>query len=479
MSACWKVARAELSFLTRSKLAVVSATIFTVCLIFATLSSRLFLEQDHRHRLSHQEQANDIFESQPDRHPHRMVHYGHYVFRTPPPLAAVDPGLDAYGGTAIFLEGHRQNAAMFAGATEGIALTRFGSFTPAFVLQVFAPLLLILLGHATFTREREAGTLMTLLAQGVSLRAIASGKVFILICVVGLCLVPLVVVGLSAAASRSEGIASSVALVISYGLYLSIWAMAVVCVSLWARRGAAAFLVLCSIWLVTAVILPRLAADVAAQIAPLKSAIERDMEVQSALRELGDSHDPNDPAYAAFQAKVLDQYGVERIDDLPVNFKGLLAVEGEQQSAQVMAQFNVADVAARNTQRNWISSASILSPMVAVHNASQSLAGTDLHAYHAFLRAAEDHRLAFVQELNMLQATAVDYKYDKIRSKDLQTEKATRVSADAWAKLPRFAYTAATPAKRLRTASPYGSVLLLWFAVVGLCFFTMTRQARP
>lgn len=50
----------------------------------------------------HQSKANDAFEAQPDRHPHRAIHYGHFVFRPPVPLAAFDPGVDAFTGNAMF-----------------------------------------------------------------------------------------------------------------------------------------------------------------------------------------------------------------------------------------------------------------------------------------------------------------------------------------------------------------------------------------
>jgi len=60
-----------------------------------------------------------------------MVHYGHYVFRAPPPLAMFDPGVDAVTGQSLFLEGHRQNSAMFADARAEARTGGFGALTPA------------------------------------------------------------------------------------------------------------------------------------------------------------------------------------------------------------------------------------------------------------------------------------------------------------------------------------------------------------
>lgn len=472
------IARAELSYLRRSRLALISSALFAACLIFATLSSHLFLAQETAHRLTHQAEANQVFESQPDRHPHRMVHYGQYVFRAPPPLAAIDPGLDAYGGTAIFLEGHRQNAAMFAQAAEGATLTRFGTFTPAFVLQVFAPLFLILLGYACITREREAGTLRAILAQGTSMRALVSGKTAVLLGAAGLCLVPLALVALVSVVFGGASAFSAAALLVCYGLYLSLWAVGSVCISVLVKRGSTALLVLASLWLATVVVLPKLAADTAAQMAPLKSAFERSIEMKTALRALGDSHNTKDPAFTAFQRRILAQYNVDSIDALPVNIGGLLAFEGERQSAEVIARFNAEDQAARAAQQTWISAASLLSPMIAAHSASQALSATDLASYHRFLQEAEAHRVAFVQELNMVHATEVDIKDDKRRRVDPNADRAARVSSQAWAALPRFEFTPAPADTRIASAAPYLIGLMAWLAIVAAMFFWLTRRPQ-
>ncbi|WP_254554927.1 hypothetical protein, partial [Salmonella enterica] len=64
-------------------------------------------------RAQHQSHADHAFEAQPDRHPHRVVHYGHFIVRPLGPLAAFGPGVDAFTGNSMFLEGHRQNTANF------------------------------------------------------------------------------------------------------------------------------------------------------------------------------------------------------------------------------------------------------------------------------------------------------------------------------------------------------------------------------
>lgn len=476
MNTVWSIAKAEMTWLSRSRLAQASALIFLVLLALSVLTSTTFLSDQFDHRQTHQDEASDIFENQPDRHPHRMVHYGQYVFRTPPPLASVDPGLDAYGGTSIFLEGHRQNAAMFAGAGEGTTLVRFGNLTPAFMLQVLAPLLQILIGHSSLTRERETSTLKVLLAQGVQLRSVALGKLLVQFLVCALCIFVLAVAALTPGEATSHDAAAAFSIIAVYAGYLAVWAFVVVAVSTLLRRSGSAFLVLAAVWMIVAIVVPRVAADVASSAAPLESAFARQMQLATSLRALGDSHNPSDPNYVDFQSRVLAEYGVDTLEELPVNIRGLLAVEGERQGAEVLARFSGADQAARELQQKIVTTAGVLSPVLAIQGASQAIAGTDLSAYHRFLNTAEQHRLAFVQALNMLQATEVDYSLDKLKSIDVQAERATRVSAEAWSRLPAFVFEPASGSQRIANARPNIALLLLWLFAAAAMFLWATRR---
>ena len=109
----------EWRYWSRTWLAVTVAllTLILVAIsVFATFSQ---IAKEKNTRESLQVKAEQTFRSQPARHPHRMVHYGHYVFRTPTALAALDPGVDPLTGTVMFLEGHRQNSAVFSSQYDG------------------------------------------------------------------------------------------------------------------------------------------------------------------------------------------------------------------------------------------------------------------------------------------------------------------------------------------------------------------------
>lgn len=122
-------------------------------------------------------EARSQWLGQGDKNPHSAAHYGTYAFRPKSELSFVDFGIDSYIGTAIYLEGHRQNDARYSAAQDAGTLLRFGELTVAFVLQLLLPLLIIFLCFNTLTREREDNTLRLLLSQGISGQQLVLGKI--------------------------------------------------------------------------------------------------------------------------------------------------------------------------------------------------------------------------------------------------------------------------------------------------------------
>ena len=101
MSLVLTIAGEEWRLWKRSRLAATAMGLFAALLIATSLFTGLRMS-DAQHTREHQQHAaEETFLSQPDRHPHRMVHYGHYAFRTPPPLSIIDPGVDAVTGQSI------------------------------------------------------------------------------------------------------------------------------------------------------------------------------------------------------------------------------------------------------------------------------------------------------------------------------------------------------------------------------------------
>lgn len=475
MSTTMRIAREEWRLLARSRVAVTGLVLLLVLAAVATFTSWDSRNATAQERARHQTQVDHEFEAQPDRHPHRMVHYGHFVFRSPNPLAAFDPGVEAYTGHTLFLEGHRQNSANFGEVRQSSLLLRFGQLTPAFVLQVLAPLLLIFIGHAVLAREREAGTLRVLLAQGVAPRQIVAGKLLALAGVAALMLLP-AFIALGAMGIATPGAAvPALALAAGYATWMLIWAAGIVAASAFFRRGRDALLALLAVWAIGVVLVPRLAAEVAASANPLPTRFETDIAVARDLAALGDSHNPDDPYFAEFRKKVLASYGVSRIEDLPVNYKGLVGMEGERLTSALFTRYADRAYERQHAQLRHVDAFSLLSPAIALRRLSMAAAGTDLRSDQQFVEAAEAHRYRLVQALNRLQAEKLSLAGDRSSRDD-------RIDRAHWHGVADFHHEPLTTAQALRHAAPAALVLLAWLAVLtgALHFATRTlgRAAR-
>lgn len=451
-----RVAREELRWLLRHGLTRVAMLLMLVLLVAATVAALDQRARADAARERAQAASDQAFLDQPERHPHRVVHYGQFALRPLGPLAFFDFGVDAYTGHLVYLEGHRQNGANLGDARQSSLLLRFGQLSPAFVLQLLLPLLIVLLAHAAIARERADGSLRLLRVQGLGLPRIVAGKLLAHAALaLGLSLPALLALLAVGAAQASLG--AALLLSALYLLHALGWVLLALLVSLMAPRPREALLAGLSLWAVLCIALPRLAADQIQHAQALPTRVATDIGVQKALAAIGDSHNPGDPHFSAFREGVLKRYGVERIEDLPVNYGGLVMLEGERLTSELFAQQMDTLQTNETAQSDLLARVGWVAPLLALRPASMQLAGTDAATHRAFLQQAEQHRYAFVQALNTLHA-------EKIRQVD---DRAQKLSRDEWARLPRFAFEPPPAGQGSDITRAFG-VLLLWLAVLGL-----------
>ena len=457
----------EWRYWQRTRLAI-TVIITGVVLIFASVIVNAIGIQHAKHEREHlQHAAESRFAEQPDRHPHRMVHYGHYVFRTPSPLSIIEPGVDAFTGTSIFLEGHRQNTAMFADQRQSSGLTRFSSLAPSFLVQVLAPLFIVLVGYASITREKEAGTLNIMMTQGVSKRHVLIGKLFALLGAGLLLLLPMILASLWAS-FRGESSLVTGSYIVGYLLYILVWSGVVLGVSALSHKSSASFAGLIGLWVVLCILVPRIGSSTAAALEPSPGKLEADFAVLEELRKLGDGHNASDPAFEQLKANLLSQYGVETVEELPINFRGTVAQYSEKKLTDVLNDFAEIRMQEELSQAQIARHFGWLSPAVAIRSFSMIIAGTSLETHHRFLREAEALRFEFVQSLNKVHQDKLDYQVDMNRSKSAETSKAARVDASNWSVLSSFSFVPEASGVRLAQGGTYGVQLLFWFGVVVL-----------
>lgn len=476
MSIVKAVATDEWRYWRHSKLAISVLLIGLVLLFGSSLLTAIQMTAAAHERQHQQTEAETAFLSQPDRHPHRMVHYGHYAFRTPPPLSIVDPGIDPFTGNSIFLEGHHQNTAMFADRQSSPSIAIFGTLTPALLLQVLAPLLLILIGYNVITREREARTLTQLVSQGVTPVQIMLGKGLALGGVTALLVLPLCIASLFAI---FEGEATSVAALFvgGYALYLVTWCAAIVFSSSIMRTPGGSLGVLLATWVVVAMLLPRISSTAATAIVDAPGKIETDFAINEALSKLGDGHNAGDPAFTALRANLLEQYNVDSVEELPVNFRGVVASVSEAELTDTFNQFAEERMRIETDQAQVARLFGWLSPVLGVREFSMKLAGVDLETHHRFLRETEKLRYDFVQSLNKAHAEELSYFDDITRNANADASKQARISSENWKVLDEFRFEPLNSTARNAASLDALIKMLAWLVIVLLLCRTVGRRA--
>ncbi|MGB3455609.1 MAG: DUF3526 domain-containing protein [Litorimonas sp.] len=478
MSAVLTIARDEWRQWRRSRLAVAGLAVFAALLVIVSVLTALDVSEARHQRLHQQAEAEETFLGQPDRHPHRMVHYGHYVFRAPAPLASFDPGVDAVTGQSMFLEGHRQNSAMFADVRAEARTGGFGALTPAKLYHLFLPLLLIALGHAAIVREREARTLGPLLSQGLGGTTLLLGKATALAGLIGVLSLP-ALVGALVGMAVGESALAAMTLYLAHLLYLSVWGAFILLVSVLVRsRGVALGLCLFA-WFASSLVIPRIGVMTAAATLPMEGKIITDMRMKEDLRKLGDGHNAADPAFAALRANLLAQYDVDTVEALPINFRGAVAQKSEKDLTDTLNAYAERSMASETAQADLVARFGWLSPYLAISTASRRIAGTDLETHHRFLREAEAVRYDFVQGLNKAHVEKLDYQADINRNNGEDGNRRARISADNWQVLNDFRF--APDAAEARVARAGGSLLALalWLAALFGAAVIAARRLAP
>lgn len=392
---------------------------------------------------------------------HIAAHGGMTVFRPFNSLAVIDQGLDSYVGTSIFLEAHRSNDFQNRPAEMSAAVNRFGELTVALILQIFVPLLIILLTFSAFAGERERGTLRQVLSLGVKSKDFALGKALGVSVPLLVVLVPAAVFGtITLALSDSSGTLRAsfprmMLLAVSYFVYFVIFLGLGLIVSSLARKSQTALIVLLGFWLVTCLILPRVATDFGERL--YSTAPPEDKNFADATEQAHSYTADYVAKSKALEEELLKKYNVKTKDELPVSVSAMMLYRSEEESTGKQREKFAELFGQYEKQNRLFQIVGLIAPSLAMQSVSMGLAGSNTAHFRHFAERAEDYRYDMAQKLNedLINHPFTDFQANTIAYRE--RERAVYES------IPPFDYAAPS-------WSWSASRLLLPFAILGFWF---------
>jgi ABC-2 type transport system permease protein len=456
-----RIALRDLTHLFRDGRLLGAGALVLVLLLTALLTGWQRHADSRAERQTAQQLDYDDWVAQPARHPHDAAHQGLHVFKPDMPLSMLDPGVTPYVGSTLWLQAHRQSEVKFRPAQDATGLQRFGSFSPAWILQVLGPLLVIVLGFDAFTAEREQGTLRQLLSLGIAPRRLLAGKATAVSAALALLLAPFGVVAVMAVllaapvGERVDALLRLLLLGVGYALYLGAFVGLVLAVSARARSARLALTVLLGVWIAVTVLSPRVVADASRRWFPSESrrAFSANLDAELGRQSQRAWED-------LFGKDAGTVYGTK----VPLSRWGTALQTQDQVGYRVMERHFAAlwnAYARQQAVQEWCG---VLVPTVAVRSYSMRIAGTDVAQHRAFSVAAEQHRRR-IQDL---------VSHDLAEHADGRGEShfTYRASPSLWRQVPPFVFRPDAIGAALTQASRSGAILLFllvaaWSAALG------------
>ncbi|MGO4710209.1 ABC transporter permease, partial [Chryseobacterium sp. 2TAF14] len=409
----------------------------------------------------YRKETRENWEDRPDKHPHRMAHYGYLVFRIGHPLSIFDNGLDEYLGNVIFLEAHKQNTDNLSEAGSSGILVRFGSFTSAFILQSVVPLIIIFLGFALIVREREDSTLKILNVQGASKREILWGKIlglwqFSLVFLLPVIPVVFFVALMTDATTTVDILLRLMVILPCYMIYYFFFCTLTVLISANSKISSSALISLIGSWLVLVIFLPKGAQFLAQNLFSTPSRIAFETTVEEEVLKVGDSHNPDDSHFKHIKDSLLATYNVKTTDELPINYGGFVMKEGEKISSKIYADHLKSLEIKYNQQQKLNEIFGFINPVMVIKNLSMSASGTDYFSYQQFKEQSEAYRYKLAQKMNDLQIENIS------NIKPAPGEKPSMVSRENWQQFPDFKYEFTSVKENIKNQIISVTAIVFW-----------------
>ena len=460
MKTVYSIFSHELSTKKRNASLISMFAIMQLLLVIALFTGWHQYQRASEFQTTTQQLVEQQWQQQPDRHPHRVAHFGHYTFRPPSALSFFDIGVNNFLGNSIFIEAHQQNSANFANDFDASSLLRFSELSVANILLLIWPLLLIAFAFNTISGEQQGGTLRQLLSLGVSYRQLFLGKslgyLLLSLCFLApVFIASILLVSLSGITLDADVLQRLAIMALVYLFYCLFWIIAILLVSSVIKQPRHVLALLISLWFVLTILMPRVVADYAATSHPLMKRNDLQLAVKLETKKVGDSHNPDDPYFNAFKERILAEYGVKSVEELPINYRGLVMKEGEKITAEIYQKLYQAEFAKLTQQQAIIASFYWLNPYMFSRDISMALSKSDAWHFYDYEQQSETHRYERIQKLNDIHVNHIELAHDRAQKAD----------QSLWKEFNEFTYQQPTLTWSLK---PFGLTWLLPLAIIAL-----------
>lgn len=398
----WQIIKNEWLNLGQTKLLLGISIGFALILFVSIILANIETQRQANASQHAKEHLRGQWESIEGMNPHSAAHYGTYVFKPSNLLSALDEGVNSVTGNVLRVEGHVQNEMVHSEASQMQTASRFGKLKSALLLKYIIPLLLVFLAFSSVSSEKESGRLKLLVLQGARPLDIILGKT-LSTWLYGLVLLFFVVATycvLNIQQLDGDTLGRVLFFFWSYSLYYFIITGLTVYFSTRWQNATSALTTMLGIWIIWTVFLPNIILSSVEKWHPLPSR----NEFQTAMREDRskgiDGHNPTDERGKELEARVLAEYGVDSVSQLPINFDGIRMQEDEEYGNLVWDKHfgNMRHIYGK--QKQSLQLFGVLNPFVALQNASMGFTASDNLHHQEYLVQVEAYRRVFIKELN-------------------------------------------------------------------------------
>ncbi len=398
----WKTIVNEWRFLYRSKTLLLLSLGFVLVLILCIVLAEQQHQKQNETYTKAKNELRDQWESIDSMNPHSAAHYGTYVFKPVNILSNLDEGITSATGNVLRVEGHVQNEMVHSEASQMMVASKFGKLKISLVLQYILPLILIFLAFNSIHSERQKGRLKLLVLQGSNPRRLLLSKVIANWCY-GLILLAIVLIFYSIVYYNDldpDTITRLGMFTLSYSLYYFIIVGLIVFIVARSRSAMLALTVMLGLWILWTIFIPNIILTQVEQWHPLPSRNDFTTAMREDRSKGIDGHNPSDERGKKLKQEVLEEYKVDSLSQLPINFDGIRMQADEEYGNIVWDKhFGNLDNVLKQ-QKQSLQYFGILNPFISLQNSSMAYTGNDNIHYQAFLRQVEDYRRVFIKTLN-------------------------------------------------------------------------------